>query len=142
MATKNISAFSVREIVNQNTIIPFRTTQIGASGFCSGVGTTFDFHASGFYNRALAKQIMIVGNGPGPINYDISFFMTSSMTSSERQYYYQTINLRAIDLPAQSIPLFDNDDSNCLHGRITNQYSASVFLNYIDIKYNRMLEIS
>lgn len=142
MTTKNTAAFSVREIVNQNAIIPFRTSQIGVSGNCSGVGTTFDFHASGFYNRANARQIMIVGNGPGPLNYDISFFMSSSLTSSERQYYYQTINLRAIDLPAQAIPLFDNDNTNCLHGRITNQYSASVFLSYIDIKYNRMLEIS
>lgn len=142
MAIKNISAFSVREIDNQNAVIPFRTSQIGASGFCSGVGTTFDFHASGFTNRADARQIMIVGNGPGPLNYDISFFMSSSLTSSERQYYYQTINLRAIDLPTQPIPLFDNDNTNTLHGRITNQYSASVFLSYIDIKYNRLLEIS
>jgi len=142
MVIKNISAFSVREIVNQNALIPFRTTQIGVSGNCSGVGATFDFHASGFSNRSDARQIMIVGNGPGPVNYDISFFMTSSMTSTQRQYYYQTINLRAIDLPTQPIPLIDNDNTNCLHGRITNQYSASVFLNYIDIKYNRLLEIS
>lgn len=142
MATKNTAAFSVREVNNQEALYPFRTSQIGVSGNCSGVGATFDFHASGFYNRANARQIMIVGNGPGPLNYDISFFMSSSLTSSERQYYYQTINLRAIDLPAQAIPLFDNDNTNCLHGRITNQYSASVFLSYIDIKYNRMLEIS
>ncbi len=142
MVTKNISAFSVREIVNQNTLIPFRTSQIGVSGNCSGVGSTFSFHASGFVNRANVHQIMIVGDGPGPLNYDISFFMTSSMVSSQRQYYYQTINLRAIDLPNQPIPLFDNDNTNCLHGQITNQYPASVFLDFIDIKYNRLLEIS
>jgi len=142
MVIKNISAFSVREILNQQTVIPFRTTQIGSSGQCSGVGTTFDFHASGFSNRANVQQIMFTGNGPGPINYDISFFMTSSMTSSDRQYYYQGINLRAIDLADPIIPLIDNDGTNCLHGKITNQYSASVFLNFIDIKYNRLLEIS
>jgi len=145
MTTKNISAFSVREEANQNALIPFRTSQIAtSSNYVSGNGGTFTFHASGFVNRANVRQVMVVGNGLGtPTNYDIEFFMTSSMVSSERQYYYENINTRVIDLAAQPIPIFDNDASEHLHGRVTNNATTSgMWLQYIDIKYNRLLEIS
>jgi len=146
MSITNISQYSVREIANQNTLIPFRTSQIAASGaglYISGNGGTYNFHASGFSNRALAHQIMFVGNGLAPVDYDIEFFMTSSMISSERQYYYENINLRSIDLPIQPIPLIDNDNSGCLHGRVTNNATTSgMWLSFIDIKYNRLLEIN
>lgn len=146
MVTKNISAFSVREIVNQNALIPFRTTQIAASGanlYISGNGGTFNFHASGFSNRANVHQLIFVGNGLAPTNYDVSFFMTSSLISSERQYYYTNINLRAIDNPSTPIVFIDNDNSNCLHGKVTNNSTTSgMWMNYIQLHYNRLLEIS
>ena len=144
MATKNIAAFSVRELDNQNAIIPFRTSQIATSAaYISGNGGTYTFHASGFVNRASVRQLMFVGNGFGPTDFDVEFFMTSSLVSSERQYFYENINLRAIDLPQQPVFLFDNDASECLHGKITNNATTSgMWLNFIDIKYNRLLEVS
>jgi hypothetical protein len=141
----NPSAFTVREIDNQTVLYPFRTTQLATStNYISGNGGTFTFHASGFRNRALVHQIMVVGNGLGtPSNYNVEFFMTSSLVSSERQYYNQNINVRTIDLAQQPFPIFDNDSTECLHGKITNNAATSgMWLNYIDIKYNRMVEVS
>jgi hypothetical protein len=146
MVLKNISAFSVREIQNQQVQIPFRTAQIAASGanlYISGNGGTYTFHASGFVNRANVRQVMAIGNGASPTNFDIEFFQTSSLTSTERQYFYSNINTRVIDTPTTPIPFIDMDNSNCLHGKITNNSSTSgMWLNYVQIHYNRMLEIS
>jgi hypothetical protein len=147
MVTKNVAAFSVRELDNQNAVIPFRTSQIAtSSNYISGNGGTFTFHASGFVNRANVRQFMFVGNGLGPTNYNVEFFMTSSLVSSERQYFNQNIDLRTTDLPQQSILIFDNDRTECLHGKITNNttsgYWSGMWMQYIDIRYNRMLEVS
>jgi len=141
----NPSAFTVREIDNQTVLYPFRTTQIATSAnYISGNGGTFNFHASGFRNRTLVHAITIVGNGLGtPNDFNIEFFMTSSLVSSERQYFNQNINLRTIDLAQYPMPIFDNDATGCLHGRVTNNAATSgMWLNYIDIKYNRMVEAS
>lgn len=146
MATKNPSCFSVREILNQQSIIPFRTSQIAASGannYISGNGGTYTFHASGFVNRANVHEIIMVGNGLAPTNFNVEFFMTSSLVSSERQYYYSNINTRAIDSPTTPIKIFDNNATGTLHGRITNNATTSgMWVEYIDLKYNRLLEIS
>lgn len=141
----NPSAFSVREIVNQNQLHRFRTAQILASGNTntSGLLAAYGFHASNFVNIANVQQLLFVGDGVQPTNYDVEFFMTSSLVSSERQYWYSNINLRAIDSPNNSIPFFDGNGSNCLHGKITqNTSGGSFFMDYIEIRYNRMLEIS
>jgi len=143
MTTKNISAFTVREIDNQTAVIPFRTSQIAASNnYVSGNGGTFTFHASGFVNRAAVQQFIFVGNGDTPTDYNVSLFMTSSMVSSERQYYYSNINLRTVDNPNSPILIFDNDGSGCLHGKIKNNATSGMFMPYIELRYNRMLEIS
>ena len=141
MVTKNISAFSVREIINQNSLIPFRTSQIASSStYVSGSVT---FHASGFVNRAAVNEFLFVGNGLAPTDYNVEFFMTSSCVSSERQYYYSNINLRAIDQPNNPIPIFDNDATECLHGKITNNTTTSgMWISYIGVRFNRLLEVS
>lgn len=133
---------TTREIINQSRIERFRTSQIAASNTISGNGGTFTFHASSFCNIANVRQFMIVGNGVAPTNYNVEFFMTSSLVSSERQYFNQNINLRTTDLPNQPISIFDTDKSDCLHGKITNNATSSMHLDYIELRFNRMLSVS
>jgi len=138
-----MSNHSVREIDNQWRYNRFRTSQIAASNnYISGGGGTFDFHASGFTNAARTNEIFIVANGVDPIDYDIEFFMTSSLVSSERQYYYSDINLRAIDGPANPFPIIDADGTEVLHGKITNNSTSGMWMNYIELRYNNMLQVS
>ncbi len=140
---KNVSAFTEREILNQNTITQFRTSQLGSSSnYISGNGGTLNFHASGFTEVANIQQLIFNGMGDDPTSYDIEFFMISSNIISERQYYYTSINTRIIHTPSPSIILIDNNNSNCLHGKITNNSNTSgMWLNYIEIRYNRMLKV-
>ncbi len=146
MVLKNISAFSVRELDNQNAIIPFRTSQIAGSGvnkYISGNGGTYTFHASGFVNRANVRQLSFVGNGLAPTNYTIEFFMTSSLTSTNLQYQYTNINLRAMDTFEMPLMFMDADATETLHGKVTNNATTSgMWLEYIDVKFNRLLEVS
>lgn len=138
----NISAFTVREIANQNQLRRFRTSQILASGNTdtSGINASYGFHASGFNNINRVHEIIMVGDGTQPTNYNVEFFMSSSMVSSERQYYYANVNLRAIDGGDYPIPFYDLDDSDCLHGKITqNTSGGSFFMKYIELRYNRVL---
>lgn len=141
----NPSAFSVREIANQQQLRRFRTAQILASGNLntSGVGVSYTFHASGFQDIVRVHQIIMVGNGVQPTNYDVEFYMTSSMTSSDRQYWFSNINLRTIDSLQYPIPIFDLDNTGCLHGKLTqNTSGGSFFMDYIELRYNRILPSS
>jgi len=144
MTTKNPSAFSVRELINQNQLIPFRTSALGtAANYISGQGGTLTFHASGFINRASVQEFIFMGDGTTPTNYDIELYTTSSCISSEIQYWYSGINTRHIDLPDKPIMIIDNDATECLHGKITNNSPTSgMTMNYIELRYNRMLEVS
>ena len=138
----NVSAFSVRELANQNQLRRFRTAQILSSGNVntSGLNASYSFHASGFSDISRVNQIIMVANGAQPTNYNVEFFMTSGMTSSDRQYFFSNINLRAIDSPNYPIPLFDIGQTGCLHGKITqNTSGGSFFMDFIELRYNRIL---
>jgi len=138
----NVSAFSVRELANQNQLRRFRTAQILASGNVntSGLNASYGFHASGFSDVARVHEVIIVANGVQPTNYDVEFFMTSSLASNTRQYHFSNINLRAIDDPNYPIPMFDLGNTDCLHGKITqNASGGSFFMDYIEMRYNRIL---
>lgn len=139
MVVHNVSAFTVREIENQNQLLRFRTAQIGASGTLSGVNVSLTFHASGFQNQTLLKQILIMGNGDTPSDYRLELYNTSSCVSSEIQYLVSSITgLRHIE-SLNNYPLIDIDGTECLHGKLTQQTSASVYLNYIELRFDRML---
>jgi len=143
MPTKNISAFSVREIVNQQQLIPFRTSQIAASNnYVSGNGGTYTFHASGFINRANVLEFIYSGNGTTPTNFDVELYMTSSCTSNQIQYYYTGVNTREVDTQLFYKPIVDNDATQCLHGKIINNAISGMYMNYIEVRYNRLLEVS
>lgn len=135
---------TVREVINQQKLHRFRTEQIAtSSNYVSGRGGTFNFHASGFVNAADVKSFVFVGNGLGATNYDVSLFMTSSMTSAERQYYYTGINLRTIDNPDAPIPIFDIDNTGCIHGKLTNNdLTSGLWMNFIELRYHKLLEVS
>jgi len=135
---------TVREVDNQFRNNRFRTSQIAASGvgkYISGNGGTYTFHASGFVNNASIHEVIIVGNGLDPTNYNVEFFMTSSLISSERQYYYQDINLRAIDGASYPFPLHDINETEHLHGKITNDATSGMWIDYIELRYNDMLQV-
>jgi len=143
MTTKNPSAFSVRELINQNQLIPFRTVQIPTTGYISGNGGTLTFHASGFVNRANVREFLFFGDGTTPTNFDVQLYTTSSCISSEIQYWYSGINTREIDMPNQPVMIIDKDATECLHGTVINNSTTSgMIINYIGLMYNRMLEVS
>lgn len=143
---KNISAFTVRELDNQQALQIFRTSAIGdqvnGGVGISGNGGTFSFHASGFWNVVDVRQVTIVGEGVAPTNFDVEFGWTSSLVSTATQYLYTQINKRVIDLPNAPFSIVDLDNTNCLHGKITNNATSGMTINVIDIRCNRMLEVS
>jgi len=135
---------TVLSIAGQKAVKRFNTGRIPATAVEIASGDDKDLDITGFVNKARLLELAVFAEGLDASDFDIELFSVATSDGSPasdryRVYQWQNIDTQEVDGLDVECIIEDQDKSETLHVRITNNTATTMHVSDIELQVEELL---